>query len=130
MGGWSVGHSFSLQNRPNVVGNPNVLSGPQTISEWFNTAAFAVPAAYTFGNAGRTFGEGPGAISVDASLLKDFSIRERFAAQFRVEGLNILNHANFGNPDTHQGSPTFGKITSLVSGNQDRIIQLGLHLQS
>jgi len=149
VGGWSLGtiaelrsgtpleaveltnntNSFSQQNRPNVVGNPNQLSGPQSISEWFNTAAFAVPAAYTFGDAGRTFGEGPGAISVDASLLKDFSVRERFAAQFRVEALNVLNHANFGNPDTRQGSPTFGKITSLVSGNQDRIIQLGLHLQ-
>jgi hypothetical protein len=149
VGGWSLGtiaelrsgtpleaveltnntNSFSLQNRPNVVGNPNQLTKPQSIAEWFNTAAFAVPAPYTFGNAGRTFGEGPGAISVDASLLKDFSVRERFAAQLRVEALNVLNHANFGNPDTRQGSPTFGKITSLVSGNQDRIIQLGLHLQ-
>lgn len=48
---------------------------------------------------------------------------------FRVEGSNILNHANFGNPDTRQGSPAHGQITSLVAGNQDRIIQLGLHVQ-
>jgi hypothetical protein len=43
--------------------------------------------------------------------------------------LNFLNHANFANPDTRQGSPTFGQITSLVTGNQSRIIQLGLHLK-
>jgi hypothetical protein len=149
VGGWSLGvvadlrsgtpleaveltnntNSFSMQNRPNVVGNPNSVPSGKSRAEWFNTAAFAIPAAYTFGDAGRTFGEGPGAISLDTSLLKDFTFRERFVTQFRVEGLNILNHANFGNPDTRQGSPTFGEITSLVSGNQDRIIQLGLHVQ-
>jgi hypothetical protein len=122
-------NSYSQGVRPNVVGDPNAVAGGKSLSQWFNTAAFAAPAPYTFGNAGRTFGEGPGAISLDTSLLKDFKLTERFATQFRVEGLNILNHANFGNPDTRQGSPTFGQITSLVSGNQDRIIQLGLHLQ-
>ena len=120
-------NSFSDGVRPNVVGNPN-LSSP-SLAQWFNTSAFAIPAAYSLGNAGRTFGEGPGAINLDASILKDFSIRERTVLQFRVEALNFLNHANFANPDTRQGSPTFGQITSLVSGNQSRIIQLGLHLK-
>jgi outer membrane receptor protein involved in Fe transport len=120
-------NSFSDGVRPNIVGNPN-LSSP-SLAQWFNTSAFAVPAPYTFGNAGRTFGEGPGAINMDASILKDFTIRERTVFQFRVEALNFLNHANFANPDTRQGSPTFGQINSLVSGNQSRIIQLGLHLK-
>jgi hypothetical protein len=120
-------NSFSDGVRPNVVGNPN-LSSP-SLAQWFNTSAFAIPAPYTFGNAGRTFGEGPGAINMDASILKDFTIRERMVLQFRVEALNFLNHANFANPDTRQGSPTFGQITSLVTGNQSRIIQLGLHLK-
>jgi hypothetical protein len=146
VGGWSIGaivefhtgtplspfmltnttNSYSDGERPNVVGNPN--TGAQTIKEWFNTSAFAAPAAYTFGNAGRTFGTGPNFFSTDGSLLKDFSV-ERFAAQFRVEVLNLTNHADFANPDTRLGSPTFGQITSLVTGNQARIIQLGLHIQ-
>lgn len=153
VGGWSVGviaelrsgtplsavelnnntASFSDAVRPNVAGNPQTLpSGRpkgQELLEWFDTNAFAAPAQYSFGNAGRTFGEGPGAISVDTSLLKDFRMTERAVLQFRAEGLNIINHANFANPDTRQGSPTFGQITSLVSGNQARILQLGLHLQ-
>jgi hypothetical protein len=49
--------------------------------------------------------------------------------QFRAEVLNLTNHANFANPDTRLGSPTFGQITSLVAGNQARIIQLGLHVK-
>ncbi len=67
-------------------------------------------------------------ISVDSSLLKDFRITERVNFQFRAEALNILNHPNFANPNTQLGSPTFGQITSLVSGNQSRILQLGTRL--
>ena len=120
-------NSFSDGERPNVVGNPN-LSSP-TISEWFNTAAFAAPPAYVFGNAGRTFGTGPGALSLDSSLLKNFSVTEKIVAQFRVEALNVLNHPNFANPNTQFGAATFGQVTALISGNQSRILQLGLHIQ-
>jgi hypothetical protein len=147
VGGWSIGtilelrtgtplspvmltnttNSFSDGERPNVVGNPN-LSSP-TIAEWFNTAAFAAPPAYVFGDAGRTFGTGPGAVNLDGSLLKDFSITERIVTQFRAEVLNTLNHPNFANPNTQFGAATFGQITSLVAGNQSRIFQFGLHVQ-
>jgi hypothetical protein len=120
-------NSFSDGERPNVVGNPS-LSNP-TIAQWFNTAAFAAPAAYVFGDAGRTFGNGPGSVTLDSSLLKDFRFAERVTAQFRVEALNALNHPVFANPNTQFGSATFGQITSLVSGNQSRILQLGLHMQ-
>jgi hypothetical protein len=151
-GGWSLGliaelrsgtplspieltnntNSFSDGVRPNVVGNPNLSSSrplAQQLAEWFNVDAFAAPAPYTFGNAGRTFGTGPGAINLDGSLLKDFAIRDSVVLQFRLEALNFLNHANFANPDTRQGSATFGQITSLVAGNQSRILQVGVHVK-
>ena len=124
--------SFSDGVRPNVVGNPNLSrSRPlgQKLMEWFDVNAFAAPAPFTFGNAGRTFGEGPAAISLDASLLKNFHIGEKAALEFRAEVLNFANHPNFANPDTRQGSGTFGQITSLMPGNQSRIIQLGLQLK-
>jgi hypothetical protein len=150
-GGWSVGsvatartgtplspvvannttNSFSDGERPNVVGNWQLAANrttSQQISEWFNTAAFAAPAPYVFGDAGRTFGEGPHMVSVDASLLKDFKVTERIVVEFRAEALNVLNHPNFANPNTTFGSAAFGQITSLVAGNQSRILQLGLHL--
>ncbi len=119
--------SFSDGVRPNLVGDPNLSH--QNIREWFNPQAFASPAQYTFGDAGRTFGEGPGLISLDASLLKDFRLTEGTGLQFRAEALNVINHANFANPNTQNGSATFGQITSLISGNQSRIIQLALHFQ-
>ena len=123
-------NSFSDGVRPNVTGDPNLPSGrplAQQLAQWFNVNAFAAPALYTFGNAGRTFGEGPGAVNLDGSLLRDIRIHESHVLQFRLEALNFLNHANFANPDTRRGSATFGQITSLAAGNQARIFQLGLH---
>jgi len=151
VGGWSVGaicqtytgsplspielvnntNSFSAGNRPNLVGDPNLPGGRsrnQKLAEWFNTAAFVAPPIYVFGNAPRTFGSGPGAFALDASLLKDFPIAERIVLQLRLEALNALNHANFANPNTQQGSPTFGQITGLYSGTPARILQIGAHL--
>ncbi len=123
--------SYSDGVRPNIVGDP-ILHGSRSRSDklqnWFNTTAFQSPAKYTFGNASRTFGEGPGLVSLDASLLKSFKAGDRLNVQFRTEALNVLNHANFANPNTQNGSGTFGQITSLVSGTQSRILQFGLHL--
>jgi hypothetical protein len=151
LGGWSAGYiavvqtgqpygvveltnttnAFSPSLRPNVVGTPVLDSGrPKAarLAEWFNTAAFAIPAANTFGNAGRTDGYGPGLINMDLSILKEFRLTaERHRLQFRLEMLNFLNHANFANPIVSQGNAAFGQITSLYPGNQSRIVQLGLH---
>jgi outer membrane receptor protein involved in Fe transport len=123
--------TFSLGNRPNLIGDPN-LSGSrprsQKLAEWFNTGAFADPGGFTFGNAPRSFGTGPGQFNVDASLLKDFHAGERVDAQLRLEVLDALNHANFANPNTQFGTASFGKITELYSGTPARILQLGVHL--
>lgn len=100
----------------------NVLSEP-----FFNTASFAAPALYTFGNAGRTVASGPGAVIADISLLKDFRIAEGHRIQFRVESLNFINHANFALPNQQRGNANFGRINGLIGGNQARIVQLGLH---
>jgi hypothetical protein len=113
-----------------VVGDSKLSGGRSKAAElaqWFNTAAFAAPALYTFGNAGRTDGYGPGLMNMDISILKEFLLWERHRLEFRTEILNFLNHANFANPNVSQGNNAFGQITSLVPGNQSRIIQLGLH---
>ena len=95
--------------RPNVVGPTN---GPKTLNEYFNTAAYAVPAPYTYGDAGRNSLRGPGFTDVDFSLFRNFAIRERMNLQFRAESFNLLNHPNFSNPDGTLEDANFGKITS------------------
>ena len=114
---------FGANDRPNLVGNPS-LSNPSP-ERWFNTAAFGFPPPGTFGNAGRNIVVGPGYQNVNASLIKNTALTERFNLQFRAEAFNLFNHPNFDLPDNFLGSPSFGQITSA---RDPRHIQFGLKL--
>jgi hypothetical protein len=96
--------------RPNLISNPNV--GPGTASEWFDTAAFALPAQNTFGTAGRNVVLGPGLASLDLSMQKEVPIYDRAKLQFRLDVYNSLNHPNFALPGRIFGAANFGVITS------------------
>jgi hypothetical protein len=57
------------QDRPDLVGDVN--HGPKTPQQWFNTAAFARPAQYTFGTAGRNLITSPGINNSDAEAIEN-----------------------------------------------------------
>jgi hypothetical protein len=114
---------FGANDRPNLVGNPELSS--RSTDRWFNTAAFAFPGPGTFGNAGRNIVDGPGYHSVNASLVKNTNLTERVNLQFRFEAFNLFNHPNYNLPDNFLGSPTFGKISSA---RDPRHLQFGLKL--
>ena len=114
---------FGANDRPNVVGNPEVSDG--TPDRWFNTAAFAFPPFGSFGDGGRNILDGPGYTNFNASLMKTTKLTERLDLQFRAEAFNLFNHPNFNLPDNFLGSPTFGRILSAQS---PRHIQFGLKL--
>lgn len=99
-----------MSERPNVIGGTR---GPHTLSEYFNTAAYTVPAPYTYGDAGRDSLLSPGYTDVDFSLMRNFMFREHYNAQFRAEAFNVLNHPNFGQPDATLEDANFGRITSI-----------------
>ncbi len=79
-----------------------------------------------FGNFGRNVFHGPGDIIFDVSLMKRTRIGESTVIEFRTEAFNILNHANFGNPNGSIGSVNFGAVTTT---RDPRLIQFGLKLQ-
>jgi len=62
--------------RPNVVGDWHQGGGQRL--QWFNTAAFALPAAGTWGTLGRNVIPGPGQNNWDASVQKYFNLRENW----------------------------------------------------
>ncbi|HWF48424.1 MAG TPA: carboxypeptidase regulatory-like domain-containing protein [Bryobacteraceae bacterium] len=105
----------SGQERPNLVSAPSENCGSKLVA-CVNTAAFAAPAPYTYGNAGRDILSGPGLTNLDASLSKNFRFGERVTFQFRAEAFNAFNHPNFANPSATFGTSTFGNITAL-NGN-------------
>jgi hypothetical protein len=119
-----TGNSVGGVVRPNVLFNP-ALSNP-TPQEWFNTAAFAIPAQYTFGDAGRNILRGPGLATVDFSLRRAFALREGMSLTAEAQSFNMLNRTNFNLPDAFADQPlTFGKI---FSAKDPRQIQFALRL--
>jgi hypothetical protein len=118
-------------DRPNLntsFTGPVILG---TQKQWFNPAAFSLPAFGTWGNLGRGVYTGPGYAQVDVSLFKDIPLRERANLQFRAEFFNALNHTNLGSPNATVFSgaglnPSAGLITSLASN--PRQIQMALKL--
>ena len=114
--------------RPNIVGTPSANCGSGHLIGCINSAAFALPAPFTFGNAGRNLLYGPGLVNADFSIFKDFPIKERAKFQFRTEMFNIFNHPNFANPGNPAvwSTASFGNITSTTTNNRD--IQFGAKL--
>jgi hypothetical protein len=109
--------------RPNLTGNPN--AGPKTANRWFDTAAFSLPAAFTFGNNPRNSVIGPRFVNLDTSLQKDWALRESMNLQFRADVYDTLNHANFTLPGRIFGASNFAVISSALD---PREIQLALKL--
>jgi hypothetical protein len=111
--------------RPNVLYDPVLAGGQQTLYRWFDTSAFVAPALYTFGNAPRD-GLRAGTINTtDLTLEKSFALSDRFKAQLRGELYNLLNRANFDVPGHTFGAADFGVVSIARPA---RTAQLALRL--
>jgi hypothetical protein len=99
------------------------LGGAGSKSTYFNTACFAAPAPFTFGNESRTDNalRQPGIANFDLSVYKKFSL-ERATFDFRVEAFNLFNRVQFCPPNTQVGNSQEGWITSQY--NQPRLLQV------
>jgi len=147
IGGWQLNSITTLQTgkpfnvvssgnnpnypglRPNLTGSPSV-SHP-SISAWFNTKAFTIPAGQAgstgagktliVGNAGRNLVFGPGYSNEDLSLFKVVSLPREMKLQLRVEAFNLLNTAHYDNPISDMAAgKRFGQITG---GYSPRVMQ-------
>ena len=110
-------------DRPDVVGDP--AAGRATPERFFNTAAFAAPAALTFGNAGRNILTGPGLASLDVAAVRTLRIADKATIDLRAEAFNLTNRANFDLPQSFSDQPTFGRIQVAAAARQ---IQFGLRI--
>ncbi len=136
IGGWKVSGAYLAQSgdflTPSFSGpdpsNTNQFSGAaqrvshstlsvgtRSITNWFNSAAFAVPQNGTFG--GGAFGtiEGPHMNTVNLALFKTFSLFRESQFELRGSFTNVLNHTNFGDPDATITDTSVGQITSTTT---------------
>jgi hypothetical protein len=111
--------------RPDQLRNPALPDGERTPDRWFDPAAFAMPALFTFGSAPRNSVTGPGSANMDVALAKTWALRETSRLEFRWEIFNLFNRANFDLPNRIFGNPNFGRI---FSAKNPREMQFGLRL--
>jgi Carboxypeptidase regulatory-like domain len=96
------------------VGDPfsNVPAG-----DYFNPAAFAIPANGTFGNNGRNNLRGPRLTVVNMSIAKSFRFKERYGLELRADFVNALNHPSFQPPQGDISKGNFGQIDSSLTAS-------------
>lgn len=111
--------------RPNLVGDPGA-GNIKTTMQWFNKAAFALPAAGSYGNLGRNALTGPGLNNWEASLHKMFALSERLQMQLRWEVYNAPQHFSYWGVATTVNAGNFGQVTGATD---PRTMQLGLRLE-
>jgi hypothetical protein len=116
--------------RPNRVAgcNPVIEGSAQSrVAQWFNTACFAQPGLYSFGNEGRTDPvlRTHGVNNVDFTLAKTTTITEKVKLQFKTEFYNLFNRVQFQVNNTTMLN-NFGVVTAQQ--NQPRLIQFALRL--
>jgi outer membrane receptor protein involved in Fe transport len=112
-------------SRPDRIAKGDV---PEPSPErWFDLSAFPpVPdGAFRFGNSGRNILDGPGLLSINTSLSRNFQLVERARLQFRWEIFNLFNRANYGMPNVNVNAPNGGTITSARDA---RLMQFALRL--
>ncbi len=129
--GFDVDRDASTENdaRPNrLPGARTILGG---VEKYFNPNVFTLQEAGFYGNAGRNILVGPGLRTLDLSLIKNTRLGENLTVQFRAEGFNVMNRANFGIPlttvfDSRGEVFSAGRITDTLT--TARQIQLGLKI--
>ena len=96
-------------------------SGPKTVKEFFNTAAFS-DAVGQFGTAAPGSVLGPGFQRWDTSLFKNIKFGERASLQLRLETFNTFNHGSPNSVDTNVDDGAFGQVNGY---HIPRNVQIG-----
>ncbi len=117
-----------LLDTPEYHGAPlDINTNPRNGRPAFNNspAAFTTEALGQLGNVPRRFFHGPGINNFDMTLTKRLRVTESKSFEFRVEGFNVFNHAQFYGPASVDGEvnndPHFGQIVSAAA---PRLVQI------
>ena len=134
-------------SRPLMVASPTLPNDQRTVNTWFNTAAFKEPTAIapsscttagcpalTIANIGdmpATSLRGPGVNNWNASVFKNFQVKERLNFQLRMETYNTFNHTQFSGVGTSvqydaTGANKTAAFGTITSARDPRYLQLAL----
>jgi len=109
----------------NYYFDPALFSNARTLAlDGTSTTTF-----YPYGTLPRNALRGPGFTNLNLAISKHFlfPVRDRnLDLELRGDAFNILNHAQFREPDTTITNSTFGQVSTTYD---PRILQVALHLQ-
>jgi hypothetical protein len=126
---FSIGGSNGLLQQVGGFQSINVIgeakpgfeeAGPN--GRWYDPSVFAQP-GNEWGNSGRNTFRRPSNWNLDASLFRIIPIGQR-RLELRIESQNVLNHAQWGGPETGFTDPDFMTIRGLA--RPPRTVQLGV----
>lgn len=109
-----IGTYFS--GRAQATGLPvSLAASDRSTLDFFNMAAFTVPPAGDFGNAGRNTIPGPGMVNFNMSLMRIVTLAQEkgIRLNFRIEANNIFNHPNYTGIATTVDATNYGRVTSV-----------------
>jgi Carboxypeptidase regulatory-like domain len=70
---------------------------------------------------------GPSILSFNASITKSIRFAEAKTFTIRADAVNVLNHTQWGNPNTNVNGQIFGRISSVI-GNVGRVVTLNARI--
>jgi trimeric autotransporter adhesin len=100
--------------RPDLVPGQSI-TGARTLKNWFNTAAFAAPAAGTYGTAARNSIELPGTVSINGSLSRTVQLGDTRSIEARITANNAFNTVQYAGVYTSVNSANFGQVSSAAA---------------
>ncbi len=99
--------------RADQVGNPHLSN--RSTAEWFNTAAFALPPLYTFGNAGRNTLRAQRYISLDTSVIRAFPFWREGVFEFRQKRSTSSTIRSLAYPTVTCSVPASGSVSGTAN---------------
>jgi hypothetical protein len=101
--------------RADCVGDAVPDGFEQTLSRWFDPAAFATPAPFMHGNCGYNTLRGPSSKSMNLSIFRSVPFGSARRLELRFETFNLFNWTNYGFPAANvSNQATFGQITNTL----------------
>jgi Carboxypeptidase regulatory-like domain/TonB dependent receptor len=119
-------NNYGVDEPQYTPGPLNLNSNPRNGRPYFNTALFSLQPLGTPGNARRRFFFGPGLDNYDLALQKTLPLRESKSLQFRFEGFNVFNHAQFYGPASVNGNINSSSFGQVVSAAAPRLMQAAI----
>jgi hypothetical protein len=111
----SSGNTY--QQRPNRDYTQST-KGPGKVGQFFNTAAFSAPVVNgvtQYGTASPGSIEGPGTVSVNATMSRTIQLGATSSFEARVTANNVFNTVQYSGINTVENSATFGEVTSAAA---------------